>query len=52
MTQLLNEPAAGDLQSMTKAQLLEYAEEQGIGGVSSEMRKAEIYAAIVAAESE
>lgn len=52
MTQLLNEPAAGDLQSMTKAQLLDYAEEHGIGGVSSDMRKADIFAAIVAAESE
>lgn len=52
MTQLLNEPAADDLSSMTKAQLLAYAEEQGIGGVSSSMTKAQIYAAIIAAESE
>lgn len=37
---------------MTKAQLLDYADTHGIGGISSDMRKADIYAAIVAAESE
>jgi hypothetical protein len=31
---------------MTKAQLLEYAEENGITGVSSSMKKAEIIAVI------
>lgn len=32
---------------MTKAELLEYAEEHGIEGVSSSMTKARIYDAIV-----
>lgn len=36
---------------MTKAQLLAYAAERGITGVSSSMLKAEILAAIKAAES-
>lgn len=40
------------LSGMTKAQLLAYAEEHGIGGVSSSMLKADIYAAIIAAEQE
>lgn len=31
---------------MTKAQLLEYAEEHGVDGVSSSMKKADIYAMI------
>ena len=35
-----------DLDSMTKAQLLEYAEANGIEGVSSSMLKADILAAI------
>lgn len=49
MTELLAEPSpdTGDLSSMTKAELLEYAEEHGIEGVSSSMKKAEIYNAIV-----
>lgn len=37
---------------MTKAQLLEYASANGIEGVSSSMTKANIYAAIIAAEQE
>lgn len=32
---------------MTKAQLLEYAEQNGIEGVSSSMKKADIYAVIM-----
>jgi branched-subunit amino acid aminotransferase/4-amino-4-deoxychorismate lyase len=39
-------PASDDLESMTKAQLLEYAEQNGITGVNSSMKKAEIIAAI------
>ncbi|MCD8087275.1 MAG: Rho termination factor N-terminal domain-containing protein [Oscillospiraceae bacterium] len=35
-----------DLDSMTKAQLLEYAEANGITGVSASMRKADILTAI------
>ena len=35
---------------MTKAQLLDYAEANGIEGVSSSMTKAEIIAAIEAAQ--
>lgn len=38
-----------DLSSMTKAELLAYAEENGIEGVSSSMLKADIYAVIAAA---
>ena len=38
-----------DLSSMTKSELLAYAEENGIEGVSSSMLKADIYAVIVAA---
>ena len=34
---------------MTKAELLSYAEEHGIDGVSSSMLKADIYATILAA---
>ena len=37
---------------MTKAELLAYAEAHGIEGVSSSVLKADIYAAIVAAEEE
>lgn len=40
------------LSGMTKAQLLAYAQEHGIEGVSGSMLKADIYAAIVAAEQE
>lgn len=35
---------------MTKAQLMEYAQAQGIGGVSMTMLKADMIAAIRAAE--
>lgn len=38
-----------DLSDMTKAELLAYAEANGIEGVNSSMLKAEIYAAIMAA---
>lgn len=41
-----DEPAV-DLSSMTKAELLEYAEQNGIDGVDSSMLKAEIYEIIV-----
>ncbi len=34
------------LESMTKAQLIEYAEKHGIVGVNSSMLKADIYAVI------
>lgn len=37
---------------MTKAELLAYAEEHGITGVSSSMLKADIFAAIMAAIEE
>lgn len=37
---------------MTTAQLLQYAADHGISGVTSSMRKADIYAAIIAAEQE
>ena len=37
------------LNDMTKAELLAYAEEHGIEGVSSSMLKADIYAVILAA---
>lgn len=40
-----NQPAP-DLLGMTKAQLMSYASEQGIGGVSGSMRKADIIARI------
>lgn len=36
-----------DLSSMTKAELLAYAEENGIDGVDSSMLKADIYNTIV-----
>lgn len=54
MTELLSEPPGEtvDLTVMTKAELLQYAAENGITGVSSSMLKADIYAAIVAAEGE
>ena len=38
-----------DLSSMTKAELLAYAEENGIDGVDSSMLKADIYNTIVEA---
>lgn len=53
--ELLSSPAPDDtvsLGDMTKAELLAYAEEHGISGVSSSMLKADIYAAIVAAIGE
>ena len=37
---------------MTKAQLAQYAEEHGIAGVTTSMLKADMIAAIRAAESE
>ena len=45
----MNEPAedAVDLSSMTKAELLEFAEQHGIDGVNSSMLKAEIYETIL-----
>ena len=39
-------PAAVDFDGMTKAQLLEYAKENGIAGVSAAMNKADILAAV------
>lgn len=46
---LLAEPTGNgvDLSSMTKAELLAFAEENGIDGVSSTMLKADIYNVIV-----
>jgi hypothetical protein len=41
----LNEPAV-DVDSMTKAELLAYANEHGISGVNSSMLKADILAII------
>ena len=41
-----NEPAV-DLSDMTKAELLEFAENNGISGVDSSMLKAEIYEIII-----
>ena len=41
-----------DLESMTKAQLAQYAAENGIEGVSTSMLKADMIAAIKAAEKE
>lgn len=52
INELLIEPEPDDavaLNDMTKAELLAYAEEHGIEGVSSSMLKADIYAVIVAA---
>ena len=48
----MNQPSGDDLGSMTKAQLLDYAARNGILGVSSSMPKADIYAAIIAAQEE
>ena len=39
-------PEAVDLDGMTKEQLLEYAKEHGISGVSAAMKKADILEAI------
>lgn len=44
-------PSPPNLLGMTKAQLLAYAEETGVGGVSSRNTKAEIRAAIEEAGS-
>lgn len=48
MTALLSEPSptTPDLESMTKSKLLSYAAENGVAGVSSAMRKADILAVI------
>ncbi len=47
LNELLIEPADdADLSSMTKAELLEYAEANGIEGVNSSMRKADILGAV------
>lgn len=35
-----------DLSGMTKAELLDYAEEKGVGTVNSSMKKADILAAL------
>lgn len=44
----MNKPTNNvDLSSMTKAELLNYAQENGIDGVDSSMLKADIYAVIV-----
>ena len=45
-------PEDVNLDGMTRAELLAYAAEKGITGVSSSMLKADILAAIKAAESE
>ena len=45
-------PEDVNLDGMTKVELLAYAAEKGITGVSSSMLKADILAAIKAAESE
>lgn len=41
-----NKAGSVDLSKMTKAQLLEYAADAGIGGISGSMKKAEIIEAI------
>lgn len=48
MIELLSEPDsdAPDIYSMTKAQLLDYAKQNGIEGVSSSMLKADILSVI------
>lgn len=45
----MDKPAeyAADLENMTKAELLEFAEENGIDGVDSTMLKADIYEIII-----
>ncbi len=55
MIELLSQPApadAVDLSSMTKNELLAYAQEHGITGVNSSMLKADIFAVIAAAIEE
>lgn len=42
--------AGGDFDSMTKAELLAYAEQNGVAGLNSSMLKADILAAIKGAE--
>ena len=48
MSALLNEPSppAPDIDGMTKTQLIDYAAQNGVGGVNSAMKKADIIAAI------
>lgn len=41
-----NKPSPVDLEGMTKSELLNYATDNGIDGVNSAMKKAEIIAAI------
>jgi hypothetical protein len=43
---ILVEPIPVDLENMTKAELLEYAEVKGIEGLNNRMTKAEIIAAL------
>ena len=43
---ILVEPITVDLENMTKAELLEYAEVKGIEGLNNRMTKAEIIAAL------
>ena len=43
----MTNPSYVDLSSMTKAELLAYAEENGIEGVDSSMLKADIYETIL-----
>lgn len=43
---MMADTAGGDLDSMTKAELLAYAEQNGITEVNSSMLKADILAAI------
>ena len=43
---ILVEPIPVDLENMTKAELLEYAEAKGIEGLNNRMTKAEIIAAL------
>lgn len=55
MTELLSEPDPendADLSNMTKTELLAYAEANGIEGVSSSMKKAEIYSIIVGGKAD
>lgn len=46
------DPSTPDFSAMTKAQLLDYAQQNGIEGVSSSMLKADILAVIEKAVSE
>lgn len=45
-----NEPSPVSLDGMTKTELLQYAAANGVDGVNSAMKKAEIIAAIINAE--